>query len=536
MLAQHVPGPFDHCGRKPRQLRYFDSITLAGRARFDAVQKDNAAGRFFHAYAQVPHSRQLLGQHRQFMIVRGEQRPRTGLGMKVLDRRPGQREPVEGGRSAAHLVEQDERPIRRRIQNRRRFGHLHHEGRASARHVVAGPDARINPVHQAKAQALSRHKAAHLGQQNQHRRLAQISALAAHVRTSYKQKTRPLARPIRPRRAQVEVVRDKPSLARLFHPLLDHRMAPGNRLDHRLFHKLRPHIAPPRRQVREVGQQVRLGHGGRRALDPPGGLQHGTAQLRKNPLLNLDRPLVRGQNLALVFLQLRRRKPLGVDQRLLTLVIGRRQRLVGLGNLNVIAENRVITHLQRVNSCPLPLPLLDSRNLPPPGGGNRPQLVQLRVHARGNRSAVGHGQRRLHDQRSLNPRGHVFERVQLFRQLPPPGCPHRFEGRPQSRQAAQARPEGAHVARSRRIQGKPRQQPLQVQKPGKGPANLLAPHQIADGLADGLVAAFQSFRIHQRPQNRRPQEALAHRRLAGVQGVEERRPAVLPRTLKERLY
>jgi len=47
------------------------------------------------------------------------------------------------------------------------------------------------------------------------------------------------------------------------------------------------------------------------------------------------------------------------------------------------------------------------------------QLVEFRVHAGRNRASVNQGQRRLLDQRRLNPRRHIVERIQPHRQLPP---------------------------------------------------------------------------------------------------------------------
>ena len=260
------------------------------------MQKHDAVRALFHSHAQVPDARQLLGQHGQLMVVRGKQSARLRLRMKELDCRPGEGKPVKSRRSAPHFIQQNQGPAGRRIQNRRRLRHLHHERRASSRNVVAGPDARINPVDEAKAQTLGRHKAAHLGKKNEHRRLAQISALAAHVRPGNEQQTRAIAGAI-----QINVVGNEPSFARLLHPLLDYRMARGHRLDHWGLVYDWPHIPPSRGQVGKVGQQIRLRHSRRRPLDSPRCLQYCSPQLDKNPLLNLDAPLMRRENLALIY-------------------------------------------------------------------------------------------------------------------------------------------------------------------------------------------------------------------------------------------
>ena len=85
-------------------------------------------------------------------------------------------------------------------------------------------------------------------------------------------------------------------------------------------------------------------------------------QLGKDPLLNFDAAVVRGEDFAFVVLQLRRGEALGIDQRLFALVVGRREREVRLGDLDVVAEDRVIAHLQRADAGALPLALLDGRN------------------------------------------------------------------------------------------------------------------------------------------------------------------------------
>ena len=60
---------------------------------------------------------------------------------------------------------------------------------------------------------------------------------------------------------EIKIVGDEAPFARLFHPLLDHGMARGDSLEHRLLSKLRPHITARCGQMRKAGQQVRLGHG-----------------------------------------------------------------------------------------------------------------------------------------------------------------------------------------------------------------------------------------------------------------------------------
>ena len=66
--------------------------------------------------------------------------------VQVLDRRPGDRKPVEGRGAPPDLVEDDERTRAGLVQDRRGLDHLDHEGRAAAREVIGGADAREQPV------------------------------------------------------------------------------------------------------------------------------------------------------------------------------------------------------------------------------------------------------------------------------------------------------------------------------------------------------------------------------------------------------
>ena len=61
--------------------------------------------------------------------------------VQMLDRRPGDGKSVERRRSASDFIENDKRPSRRAIQDRRRLHHLDHEGRTPAREIVRGADA-----------------------------------------------------------------------------------------------------------------------------------------------------------------------------------------------------------------------------------------------------------------------------------------------------------------------------------------------------------------------------------------------------------
>ncbi len=68
------------------------------------------------------------------------------------------------------------------------------------------------------------------------------------------------------------------------------------------------------------------------------------------------------QDFLFIFLQIRRDVPLGVRQRLLADVVSRDLLTVGVGDLDVVPEHVVETHLQRRNSGPFTFLLLQIRD------------------------------------------------------------------------------------------------------------------------------------------------------------------------------
>ena len=95
------------------------------------------------------------------------------------------------------------------------------------------------------------------------------------------------------------------------------------KLQHTRFLHLRPHPPTQSRQVRKTSQQIDLRYLARRLPHPSRSLKQLPPQLRKDSSLNLATALLRGQNLRLILLQLRRSKPLRIHQRLLPLVVRR---------------------------------------------------------------------------------------------------------------------------------------------------------------------------------------------------------------------
>ena len=127
------------------------------------------------------------------------------------------REAVERRRAATHFVQQHQALRRGQIQDCRDLAHLHQKCRAAAREIVRRADAREDAVGDRQPRLLGGNERAHLRQQHDQRRLAQIGGLAAHVRAGDQQDLV---------RGAVQVQRvGHESLALLFEEQFDHRMA-----------------------------------------------------------------------------------------------------------------------------------------------------------------------------------------------------------------------------------------------------------------------------------------------------------------------
>src|SRR5262249_24486457 len=99
------------------------------------------------------------------VIVRRENRFAPESIVQMLAHRPGDRDAVVRRRAAADLVQQHETPLRRRMENRARLGHLYHERRLPANQVVACTHAGEYAIDDPDARVRSRYEASHLSDQ-----------------------------------------------------------------------------------------------------------------------------------------------------------------------------------------------------------------------------------------------------------------------------------------------------------------------------------------------------------------------------------
>src|SRR5215470_9710829 len=165
----------------------------------------------------VLHTGEQVGELGEFVIVRGKKRARAGLPLKMLDDGPGDGEAVESGGAATDFVKQDKTRRRRMVQDRSDFAHFDEKRRTAASEIVARPNAREDAVGNRELRLTRRNEGAHLGHENDQRRLAKVSGFAAHIWTSDQQQL--LAAGI-----EAEVVGNE-ALALLAEKLFDDRMA-----------------------------------------------------------------------------------------------------------------------------------------------------------------------------------------------------------------------------------------------------------------------------------------------------------------------
>ena len=85
-----------------------DAVAARGGPRHHLAQEDDASVHVAHRHGQVHRVRLLSREVAQFMVMRGEERPRADAVVQVLRDGPCQREPVEGAGAATDLVEQEQ--------------------------------------------------------------------------------------------------------------------------------------------------------------------------------------------------------------------------------------------------------------------------------------------------------------------------------------------------------------------------------------------------------------------------------------------
>ena len=141
-------------------------------------------------------------------------------------------------------------------------------------------------------------------------------------------------------------------------------MASGGDAQLACIGELRPHVAILRRNL---GERRPSGRARRRRRAVAGCASRAAPRRSRNSgedlALELEDLLLGRQHLRFQLLQLGRGEALGVDQRLLAIVVRRRQVQVRLRDLDVVAEDVVEPDLERGDAGALPLARLDLRDV-----------------------------------------------------------------------------------------------------------------------------------------------------------------------------
>ena len=259
-------------------------------------------------------------------------------------------------------------------------------------------------------------------------------------------------------------------------------------------------------------------------MDPLDGRPHLAAQrLEQFGLAGRD-PLFGTKHLGLVLLKLRGDVALRRGQRLAPLVIGRHLGALGVGDLDVVAEDFVVAHLERRDPGPFPLPLLDRRDVLLAAVAKPAGLVQHGVVLRPDHPALRQGRRGPFGQRGLQLRGQVFQEVELVAQLGQGVIRRRFEGGENPLQLGQPEEgvaEDPELPRSRPVGGGPAGQPLQVADPVENFAGLGPGQGLADGQLDRVEAAPNLGHVTERGEEPVAQQPGAERSDGAVQHFQQ---------------
>ena len=115
------------------------------------MQKQHVVVHLAHCHIEIAHAIEILRELSQLVIVRCKYCLASGVIMEVLAHGPRDRDAVIGGRAASDLVEQNETPHRRRVQDGTRLRHFDHECRLPAHEVVARSNANEEAVDESDA-------------------------------------------------------------------------------------------------------------------------------------------------------------------------------------------------------------------------------------------------------------------------------------------------------------------------------------------------------------------------------------------------
>ena len=381
----------DHRSRQTGKTRHMHAVGAIRRTVDDLVQEDDLAFPFPHFHRVAGQPVQIFAKRGEFVIMGGEQGAAAIHRMQMLERGPGDRQPVIGRRAAADLVEDYKGFLGGAVQDRGRLDHLDHEGGTPARQVVGRADTAEQPVDHADDGGFRRNEKPGLCHHGNMGVLTQKGRFAGHVWTGDK--------PDVARFAEMAVIRNE-ALAGGEHGL-DHGMAATGDLETAVVADLGPAELPPRRQRRRRQRHIDGGQSPRRRRQPVGRLQDRCAQTVENLQLAGEGPVGGRRQVAFEFSKLGRGEPHSLRRCLAVDELFVLHQLFGMrvAHIDMIAEDIVVLDLERGNAGRLAIALLEGRDQPPAFVTQPAQLVQRGIKATAYKPAVPCQQRRIIGQR-----------------------------------------------------------------------------------------------------------------------------------------
>ena len=376
-LVQDVLGTLDDALGHAGHAGDVDAEGVLAAALDELAQEDDLLVDLAHGDVVVAHAGQRAGHVVELVVVGGEEGAGMAAGVlvDVLDDGPGDGDAVVGAGAAAELVEEHKAAGAEVVEDVAGLGHLDHEGGLADGDVVGGTDAGEDLVDEAYAGAVGGHEAAHLCQQGDEGGLAQQGALAGHVGSGDDDDLLLVG-------VEVDVVGDV--VLAHGHLLLDDGMAALTDVEDEA--------------VVDDGSDVAvlLGHGGEgeeaveagylAGVDLYGGdVAHEVGDEVAEETGFEGEDLVLGtEDALLVLLQLLGDVPLGVDECLLAYPLGGHLVLVGVADLDVVAEDVVVGYLERGYAGGLGLALLHLQEVVLAAVGYLAELVELVADAAGD--------------------------------------------------------------------------------------------------------------------------------------------------------
>src|SRR5579875_2883227 len=267
----------------------------------------------------------------------------------LLDHGTGDRQSIECTGAATDLIQDDQTARGRVTEDAGRLHHLDQEGARASGDIVLGTDTREDAIDQANPRGTRGHEAADLSHEDDQGNLAQVRRFAGHVRAG--QDHEELIR-----RPQMAVIRDESAGREM---RLDDGVASLDDLEVKTLIDNRAAVAPLSGQMCQGREDIQMGEAARGRPQAVSLRRDAPQEPLVDLLGELLDPLLGLEDLALPFLEARRDEALGLDQRLLPMVIRRNKPEVRAGHLQIVAEDLVVADLQGFDAGTLALDPLE---------------------------------------------------------------------------------------------------------------------------------------------------------------------------------